>query len=410
MTHVPNHEALDHLQRGLMHQSQDNHTAAIDAFTEAIQLQPIADAYYYRARSHHHLQNWDAAIEDYSAAIRHDPDYSTAYEQRAIAREARGDAFIDSGKRGSPTAEYRNELGIMLSPYLIGTLLLVLGPALYTFWLAFHQYNGLTPPVYVGDNNFQFLWNDREFKLSLLSTLIFLSLAVPLRIVGALLLALLLKNWRRGVGMYRVSVFLPTVIPDVAYALIWLWILNPVYGPLNKLLELVGIDGPAWLNDPWTAMLGLVLMAGFTIGEGFIVFLAGLQSIPRDYYEAAAVDGASWWGKFRRITFPMLKPWLVLMIIRDIIVSSQNSFVPGLIMTDLGKPYTNINTIIPASIAGDGPQYTTRFVPLVVYERAYEFLLFGHASAMMVIVYAMIGVMLFVVYRLLRGWGYEGDH
>lgn len=310
----------------------------------------------------------------------------------------------------SPSSEYKSELHIMLAPYIIGTLILVLLPTLITIGLAFTEYNAIKEPTWIGLDNFKHLQHDRTFKLSMLNSLVFIAAAVPLRIIGALLLAMLLKKWRQGVGLYRVSVFLPTIIPDIAYALIWLWILNPVYGPMNRVLEAFGIDGPTWMSNPRTAMLGLVLMSLFTIGEGFIVFLAGLQAIPNDYYEAASVDGASHLGKFRHITYPMLKPWLVLMIIRDIIVSMQNSFAPGLIMTQNGKPYTDINTILPDFITGDKPYYTTRFAPLLVFEEAYDFFKFGYASSMMVFIYIVIGILLAFVYLTLRGWGYSGDN
>ena len=313
-------------------------------------------------------------------------------------------------KDKSPSAEYKSELHIMLAPYLIGMLILVIVPTLITVWLSFTHYNVIHPPTWNGLNNYSALQHDRDFKLTLLNSLIFVGAAVPLRIMGALALAMLLKKWRRGVGFYRISVFLPTIIPDVAYALIWLWILNPVYGPLNRILESFGLEGPAWMSNARSAMAGLILMSLFTIGEGFIVFLAGLQAIPQDYYESASVDGASHFGKFRHITFPLLKPWLVLMVIRDIIVSTQNTFVPGLIMTKLGKPYTNIDPVLPDFITGGKPYYSTRFVPHWVYEEAYDFFKFGYASAMMVIVYLVIAVLLAIVYFTVRGWGYQDDN
>lgn len=288
--------------------------------------------------------------------------------------------------------QYKNDLWAMLSPYLVGTLLLVLLPALVSFYLAFHSYDALSPPTWAGTNNFIAMFQDDVFVISIRNSLLFVALSVPFRVLGAFLLALLLSQRRRGVGFYRVAVYLPTIIPDVAYALIWLWIFNPIYGPLNKALAAVGIAGPAWLVNPQTALLAIVIMSLFQIGEGFVVLLAGLQDVPHEYYEAAAVDGASGWQRFRLITFPLLKPWLVLLMLRDTILSAQSTFTPAFIMT------------------GGGPYYATMFVPLVIYEEAFERFRFGLGSAMMVLMFLALTALLIMVYLVVRGWGYDEEH
>lgn len=288
--------------------------------------------------------------------------------------------------------QYKNDLWAMLSPYLVGTLLLVLLPALVSFYLAFHSYDALSPPTWAGTNNFIAMFQDDVFVISIRNSLLFVALSVPFRVLGAFLLALLLSQRRRGVGFYRVAVYLPTIIPDVAYALIWLWIFNPIYGPLNKVLAAVGIAGPAWLVNPKTALLAIVIMSLFQIGEGFVVLLAGLQDVPHEYYEAAAVDGASGWQRFRLITFPLLKPWLVLLMLRDTILSAQSTFTPAFIMT------------------GGGPYYATMFVPLVIYEEAFERFRFGLGSAMMILMFLALTALLIMVYLVVRGWGYDEEH
>ena len=137
----------------------------------------------------------------------------------------------------------------------------------------------------------------------------------------ALGLALLYNRPRRGVGVYRAIAYLPSVIPDAAYALVWLWIFNPLYGPLNAILNALGLPTPAWLLEYSLAKPALALMALFPIGEGFVILLAGLKNIPHELYDAAHVDGASRWQAFRRITLPVLTPWLMLLSIRDIILT-----------------------------------------------------------------------------------------
>lgn len=279
----------------------------------------------------------------------------------------------------------------MLTPYLAGTVVLVVIPALLSFFLSFTRYDALSAPVWVGLENFGAVLQDPLFGRALRNSVIYIALAVPLRLLGALALAMLLNQRRRGTGFYRVSVFLPTVIPDIAYALIWLWIFNPIYGPLNKVLGVFGIQGPAWLVQSETALLAIVIMSLFQIGEGFVVLLAGLQDIPHEYYQAASVDGASRWAQFRHITFPLLKPWLLLLTFRDIILSAQNTFTPALVMTQ------------------GGPYYATLFMPLLIYEEAFDRFRFGQGSVLMVFLFLGVGFMLFLVYRLVRGWGYADD-
>ena len=139
--------------------------------------------------------------------------------------------------------------------------------------------------------------------------------------LGALGLALLLRRPRRGIGFYRAAVFLPTVMPDVAYALVWLWIFNPLYGPVNLVAARRRAAGPRLAGRPDTAKLVFVFMSLFQIGEGFVVLLVGLQSVPADLYDAAVVDGAGPFSLFRYITLPLISPWLILLAFRDLILS-----------------------------------------------------------------------------------------
>lgn len=284
---------------------------------------------------------------------------------------------------------YRLELGLMLAPFLLGALLLILLPMLLAFAIAFTDYSGVRAPVWNNFRNFPEIFAERLFWVGARNSIVFILIAVPLRMLGALLLALLLNHRRRAVGFYRVAAYLPTVIPDVAYALIWLWIFNPFYGPLNLLLGAAGLPTPAWLAQQNTALPALAIMAVFQLGEGMVVLLAGLHDIPDEYYQAAAIDGAGRWQQFRRITLPLLAPWLLLMTIRDIILSTQNTFTPGYVMTG-GKPY-----------------FATLFLPMFIHEEAFDRFLFGHAGAMLLIWFAWLGVLLWIVYEVLGGWGYD---
>lgn len=278
----------------------------------------------------------------------------------------------------------------MLAPYLIGLALLVIGPGLAGFALSLTDYNAIGPPRWAALDNFRRLPGDRVFRIAVFNSLLYVVLAAPLRLVGALFLARLLQRPVRGTMLGRAVVYLPTVIPDLAWALIWLWVLNPIYGPLNQMLGWFGIAGPAWMVEPASARLGIVLMMVWQLGEGFIVCLAALQSMERDLLEQAEIDGAGRWNSFLGIVLPVIAPVLLILLIRDTIFSFQVNFVPALIV---GK--------------GGGPDYATMYLPMYIYTVAFSYLRFGYAAAMTVVMYAITGGLLFLQYRSTRRW-HEG--
>jgi multiple sugar transport system permease protein len=273
---------------------------------------------------------------------------------------------------------------------LIGMLLLVIGPGMAGFALSLTEYNAIQRPSWAGLENFRRLPNDHVFRIAVFNSLLYIALAVPIRLVGALVLARLLLRPSRSSAIGRAIVYLPTVIPDLAWALIWLWILNPIYGPLNQALARVGIDGPGWMVDPGTARLGIMLMMVWQLGEGFIVCLAALQSVDRDLLDQSAIDGGNRWGTLRGVILPLIAPALVILLFRDTIFSLQANFVPALIV---GK--------------GGGPDYATMYLPMYIYNVAFSYLRFGYAAAITVAMYAITGVVLFTQYRLTRRW-HEG--
>lgn len=283
---------------------------------------------------------------------------------------------------------YRVQMRFFLLPYLLGTLILVVIPAVATALISFTEYKAVGTPKFVGLQNYIDLLSYDLVRIALRNSAIFLILAVPLRILGALLLALLLQRKGRMFGAYRAAVYVPTIIPEAAYALLWLWIFNPLYGPLNLFLGMVGIQGPAWLTEPGTARLAIVILSLFQIGEGFVVLLAGLQSIPRSFYESAKVDGATAWQSFWRITLPLLSPWLMVLTFRDLVMSLQNTFTPSFIITY------------------GGPYYATMFAPLLVYELAFEFFELGLAAALLLLTYVLLGL---IVLGIINAIGLGGS-
>lgn len=282
---------------------------------------------------------------------------------------------------------HQTQYRLLVLPYFAGTLLLVILPALTTLAISLMRYNAISAPEFSGLENFSAMFQSAYVRIGLKNSLFFIVLAVPLRGIGALLLALFLQSKRRGFGFFRSAVYLPTIMPEVAYAIVWLWIFNPLYGPLNIFLTKIGLPAPEWLTDPMLARIAIVLMMGFQLGEGFVIMLAGLQSIPHSFYEAAKVDGANAWQMFWRITFPLILPWLLLLTFRDLLVSLEHTFTPSYVITY------------------GGPYYATTFLPLLIYELAFDFFDFGLAAAVMVIAYAFLMALVFGGWKLAQRRG-----
>ncbi|CAN5686094.1 sugar ABC transporter permease [soil metagenome] len=294
----------------------------------------------------------------------------------------------------------RRQLTLMLAPYVLGLVALVLVPAVVTIALSVTEYDLIQPARWVGLANFRALASDEIFRIALLNSVVFALVAAPLRLLAALGLALLLHRRVRGTGSARAAAVLPTVVPDVAYGLLWLWLFNPLYGPVNLVLRLGGQGGltvfgrtpPQWLTDPNDARAAIVLMSLFTIGEGFVLLLVTRLGLPNELYELAAMEDATGWDVFRRITLPLMAPVAVLLLLRDTILSLQLNFVPALIVTD-----------------GGPPPYATTYLPLFVYRNGFEYLRYGYAAAatllMLVLTVGLLLAQWVVLRRWRRGWG-----
>jgi multiple sugar transport system permease protein len=281
----------------------------------------------------------------------------------------------------------RLELAAMLAPYLLGLGALVFVPAAVTLGLAFTEYDLLRAPEWIGLGNFRELWADDVFWTAVRNSLSFIAWAVPIRLLGAVALGLLLWRGFRGASGARTAVYLPTAVPDVAWALIWLWIFNPLYGPLNLTLERLGLPSPSWFSDPDAARWAVIVMTAFTLGEAFVVVLAVRASLPRELYELAAVEGAgAWWG-VTRVTLPLIAPVLALLLLRDTIYTFHLNFVPALILT-----------------GGGPPPYATTYLPLFVYREGFEYLRYSYAAAATLVMFGITAVIVWVQWLLLRRW------
>lgn len=257
------------------------------------------------------------------------------------------------------------------------------GPVLFTFWLALHRWDLLEPDrPFVGLANFSQLAGDPLFWLTLRNTALYV-LYVPVTMALALALALYLNRRRGGERLLRAAAFLPYVTSTVAIAMVWQWIFNPDAGLLNRALGAAGLGPFDWLGSPRTALAAIAAVTVWTqIGYQMVVLLAGLQGIPRSYLDAALVDGASPWQRFRYVTLPLLRPVLLFVLVTGVIAGFQ-VFTLVYIMTE------------------GGPLHSTDVLVYRIYQTAWEFLRFGEASAMAVVLFGLLLALTVIQFRLL---------
>jgi multiple sugar transport system permease protein len=294
-------------------------------------------------------------------------------------------------RRISKFALRQNVLGYLwISPWLLGFLFFILWPMLSSIAFSFTNYRIVNEPSWIGLDNYTYaLTEDNLFWPSLALTFLFMIVSVPLGVIGSLVLALLLNSRLRGETIYRTFFFLPTLTPLAAAAILWTWILHPEVGMINYLLSLIGIQGPAWLNSTTWAMPAIMMISLWTsIGGGrMIIFLAGLQGVPQELYEAAEIDGAGSWPKFWNITLPMISPALFFNLILGIIGALQ-VFTTAYIATR------------------GGPGRATWFYALHIYTNAFEYFDMGYASALAIILFFILFVFTLIQLRLSDKWVY----
>jgi multiple sugar transport system permease protein len=277
----------------------------------------------------------------------------------------------------------------MLAPFLVGMVLLVIVPAVGSLAVAFLDYTPLKPTEFrwAGLRQFTLLGEDPLFWTALGNSLLYMVLSVPLRMLGILAVALFLEKRRKGIQMYRAAAYMPTIIPDVAYALAWLWIVNPLFGPVSQLLHAFGMPEQTWLLQPGGARGIVVAMGVWQIGEGIVIMLAALRDIPQDLYDVSLVDGAGFWTRLRTLVLPLIAPTFLLLMFRTTIVSLQDNFAPSYLVTQ-GNPY-----------------YATYFLPLKIYTDAFQNFHFSYGAAMIWVMYGVTALIVFVQYVSTRRWG-----
>lgn len=275
------------------------------------------------------------------------------------------------------------------SPWLIGLSLFTVYPVVASLFYSFCDYSILSSPVYNGVENYRRLGNDDLFWKSLVNTLYFAAFSVPLGAVVSLSLALLLNQEVRGRTVFRTIFYLPSIVPVIASSMLWLWIFNGQYGLLNyaltPVLDLVGLKPPIWLADPAWAKPALVLMSLWGTGNTMIIFLAGLQNVPRELYEAAEIDGAGPWRKFWHVTLPQLSPVIYFNVIMGLIGALQ--------------VFTQAFVLSGGTTDGH-PGRSTLFYAVYLFDNAFYKLRMGYASAMAWILFLLIVLLTWLASKL----------
>ncbi|WP_327248235.1 carbohydrate ABC transporter permease [Streptomyces sp. NBC_01320] len=307
------------------------------------------------------------------------PAPPSAPDGRAVAKKRTGRAPTGPGRR-------RQRAGmLMVAPALLHASLWIGMPVVASVVLAFTKYDVLTAPQFVGLDNFSEMMGDAVFRKSIVNTVIYTFFTVPFGMMLGLLVALALHTGLKARSIYRTAVFLPQVTATVAIALVWLWIYNPGNGLLNTLLSFLGIDGPAWLASTSWAMPSVILVGIWQgIGMKMLIYLAALQSLPKELYEAASVDGASKVRQFFSITVPLLRPATFFVLITSMISAFQ-SFDQIYILTD------------------GGPANSTTMMTYEIYKSAFREFRVGYACAQSLVLFVLLMGFTLVNRRIMGG-------
>ena len=279
---------------------------------------------------------------------------------------------------------------LFLSPWIIGFFIFLLGPILASVYLSMNDWSFVTTPKWVGLDNYRKMASDRDFLHSMSVTIRYLVLSVPVYLVAGFGLALLLNQKVRGMNTFRTVLYLPSLLAGVAVAVLWSMILHPDLGILNQILRGIGIaDPPRWLSSPTWAIPAVVLMGLWGIGGGAIIYLAGLQNIPPHLYEAAKIDGANGWRRFRHITLPMMTPTIFFVLITGLIAAFQ---------------VFDVAFILGGSRGGRGN--TLNFYLLNLYNEGFRNGRFGYASALAWVLVVLAAVVITITFRTSEKWVY----
>lgn len=274
---------------------------------------------------------------------------------------------------------------IFIAPAIIGLLCFNFGPMLFSLGVSFTKWDVITEKEFIGLENYIQLFQDPLFFQSLKVTLLYTLISVPLITCIPLLIAILLNTKVKGIAVFRAIFYVPSIVPVVASAAVWMYIYNPMYGLLNSILKLFGIPSQNFIFSETQAIPSLAVMALWAAGNTVVIYLAGLQGVSRQLYEAAEIDGAGIFSRFKNITVPMMTPIIFYNFVMAIINSMQ-IFTQAYIMTD------------------GGPANATYFYALMVYDNAFKQSRMGYSAAMSWVFFIIIAVLTLLVFKSQKKW------
>jgi multiple sugar transport system permease protein len=293
------------------------------------------------------------------------------------------------------SAKVRREMAwglLFILPWILGFVAFHVYPTAASFYYSLTTKALVKPPEWIGLDNYIMLFTrDKLFLKAIANTAYMVLVAVPIGIVIAFVTALLLNMKVRGVSIYRTIYYLPTVVPPVAGTLLWLWLLNPQHGILNHLLGYVGLRSPAWFADPNWSKPALILMGLWGVGGSMVLYLAALQGVPQELYEAATLDGANWLRRTFRITIPLVSPVTLFILITSVIGVFQ-IFTQAYIVGGTG------------SGADGAPRESLLFYAIYIYRQGFVYLKMGYASAMAWILFLIILIITMILLRSSTYW------
>ena len=278
---------------------------------------------------------------------------------------------------------------LFISPWFVGFLIFTAGPLLASLYLSFTQWSFIDTPSFIGLENYQYILEDPIFKQAVTVTVTYTLFSVPGILIWAFCLAWLMTRSLRGMRIFRTIYYLPAVIGGVPMALLWTWVFDPDNGILNHLFSLIGITGPNWLQDPTWALRAIIIISLWNVGFPMIVFIAGIQNIPKVLYEVAILDGANTYRKLRHVTLPMLSPTILFLLVTQIIASFQVFDVVYVISQGRG-----------------GPLRSTLMYLLYFYQNAFDYFDMGYASALVWVLFLAIMVLTLLIIKSSSVWVY----
>ncbi len=311
-------------------------------------------------------------------------------------RKAKVARFPSFGKRATLPQREAFAGYAFISPWILGFLIFTAGPMVASIGLSLTEYDVINPPRFIGFDNYVEMFSDPRLRLSLWNSFVYTIFHVPLSLAFALGLALLLNRVGKAAGFFRTVFYLPSITPSVAIGTLWLWLLNPQIGLVNRFLELFGINGPGWTTNPDWIKPGIILMGLWSVGSTVIIYLAALRGVPETLYDAAKIDGASTWQQFRNVTLPMISGAIFFTLIVNTIGSLQI--------------FTEVYTMFFGQMGVSAGSSAALFYVIYLFRQGFEFLHMGYASAMAWLLFVLILILTLIQIKGSDRWVYyEGE-